>query len=221
MSAGIVPKIEVTGLQAAGKYLQQVQRVVRTKATPRLVALAWELRRKIQEELSITGKGPAAPGSPPRKKTGRLQRSIKFRMDGDMSVLIGSTGRTHGWYGRIHENGAVLKTRLPVLKTFAQGEDGPIEYARNPTRIRLETQAQADRATRINQWLSRRGAQARYYAKRTDINHRQDADMYADGFVPEFETKENARVRFPARPFVGPVIKDNMARIPYAFENLF
>jgi len=181
---------------------------------------AYEVWKDMRAGMSIPGNGkPSKPGTPPHKQRGRLVQSVLYGMDGDQEAVIGSVPRKDRWYGKLHEHGGQFQTKSPILKRYSAGDEGWAEFARNPRKVALVSQAQADRATKINKWLAGKAARARYYANRTDVSHKQDKRLYAEGFAPEYEGEKTATVRFPARPFARPALDKNLYRLPWAFKD--
>lgn len=176
------------------------------------------IRRDMRDALNVTGgkNKPSPAGSAPHRKKGLLRNSIMFGMDGDSEVVIGSMPRSYGWYGKIHEHGAKLATKMQILRKYAAGDWGPLSFSRNPPRGELVSQAQADRATKINRWLAKRAANARWVNKQGWTSDKVSAPDA--GFEPEYEAPQNAFLNFPARPFALPTLMRNLDKIPLEFR---
>ena len=111
-------------------------------------------------------KKPSRPGSPPHTQTGRLKRSIRYEVDkATPDVVIGPVNEIAGRLWHLHEHGGVAKKRRRLKRhRFRAGEFGPVRVKQQGStakfaRIRLQTAAQANRATRlIEEENQRRGA---------------------------------------------------------------
>jgi phage gpG-like protein len=117
-------------------------------------------------------KNPSLPGTPPSTQTGRLKRSIRYERFPD-TVLIGPVNEIAGKLWNLHEFGGVRKRRRKLRRhKFRVGEYGPISAKTRGIkttflRIRLQTAAQANRATRlIEEENERRATQRARYPRR-------------------------------------------------------
>lgn len=176
------------------------------------------VRRDMRESLSPEGgrtRSPSAPGTPPHRQRGFLRNSILFSMDGDSSVIVGSMPRSYGWYGKIHEHGGKLRTKRQILRVYSAGDLGPLAFTRNPPRGELASQAQADRATKINRWMAKKAANARWHNSKWAEEKVSSPEA---GFEPEYEAPQDAFLNFPARPFARPALIRNLDKIPPAFR---
>ena len=119
-------------------------------------------------------KKPSLPGQPPHTQTGHLKRVIRYDVQKErQQVQIGPANEYSRTIWNLHEFGGVPKRRKARRsRRFKVGEFGPARVKTagfKPTyhRIRLQTAAQASRATRlIEQETQRRATQRARYPKR-------------------------------------------------------
>ena len=117
-------------------------------------------------------KKPSNPGSPPSSPTGMLRRVLRYEVNRDkQEAVVGPVNEIAGRLWNLHEFGGVVTKRRKLKRhRFRVGEYGPIRQinATKFARIKLLTQAQANRATRlIQEENERRGAsKPRRYPKR-------------------------------------------------------
>lgn len=139
-------------------------------------------------------KKPSAPGSPPNTPTGHLKRVIRYEADRDrQEVVIGAVNEYSRTIWSLHEFGGSQrsKPRLLKVKTFRVGDFGPVrvkqinEYKTEMVRARLNSEAQAQRATELVR----------------EENQRRMADA-------------RKRRRYPKRPFMGPALETQKNRLP-------
>ena len=108
-------------------------------------------------------KKPSRPGSPPHTQTGRLKQSIRYEANKSLpDVVIGPVNEIAGRLWHLHEHGGIARKRKRLKRhRFRAGEFGPVRVKQPGkfARARLQTAAQANRATRlIEQENQRRGA---------------------------------------------------------------
>ena len=101
-------------------------------------------------------KKPSRPGSPPNTQTVMLRRVIRYEVANNQTeVLIGPVNEIAGRLWNLHEFGGVATKRRKLKPhRFKVGEYGPIRVKHQGiktsfARIRLQTSAQANRATRL------------------------------------------------------------------------
>ena len=101
-------------------------------------------------------KKPSKPGSPPHTQTGMLKRVIRYEVASNKTeVAIGPVNEIAGRIWNLHEfGGTATKRRKLKPHRFKVGEHGPIRVKHQGiktsfARIRLQTSAQASRATRL------------------------------------------------------------------------
>ncbi|MFN3193906.1 MAG: hypothetical protein ACE361_25570 [Aureliella sp.] len=130
-------------------------------------------------------KKPSSPGSPPHTQTGRLKRSIRYEVDRSQpDVVVGPINEIAGRLWNMHEFGGIAKRRRKLKRyRFRVGEHGPIRVktlgnAAKFARIRLQTAAQASRATRLIEEENQRRsvAKPRRYPKRPFMRPALDAN---------------------------------------------
>lgn len=101
---------KIEGGDATVRYLRTVSPVIQSEIDRTMRELAVKLTAKVKaEKLS---------GQVLRNRTGRLRRSINFRMAGEGSAHVVATVGTNLEYGRIHElGGAVtIKEHLRMVR---------------------------------------------------------------------------------------------------------
>ena len=141
-------------------------------------------------------KKPSRPGTPPHTPTGRLKRSIRYEVTAN-DVVIGPVNEIGGKLWNLHEfGGRVRGRRLLKAHRFSPGEFGPIRVKTQGFnvsfhRIRLISDAQADRATRlIEQENERRSGEVRNYPQRPfmgpalNINRPRLPKLWANSVKP-------------------------------------
>lgn len=111
-------------------------------------AIRLTARRSIRRK-----KKPSTPGTPPNTQSGRLKRAIRYEINGD-SIIIGPVNEIAGKLWNLHEFGGKKKRKLLKSHQFKVGEFGPARAKQaglntSFVRIRLQTAAQANRATRL------------------------------------------------------------------------
>lgn len=130
-------------------------------------------------------KKPSRPGSPPHTQTGMLKRVIRYEVNSSKTgVAIGPVNEIAGRIWNLHEfGGTATKRRKLKPHRFKVGEYGPIRVKQHGlkatfARIRLQTSAQANRATRlIEEENKRRGDnKPRVYPKRPFMKPALDAN---------------------------------------------
>ena len=120
-------------------------------------------------------KVPSRPGTPPHTPTGMLKRVIRHGVTPDKTqVVIGPINEIAGRLWNLHEFGGVA-TRRRQLKAmrFRVGDFGPVVAEQSGfktrfVRAKLQTEAQANRATRLlTEEIERRAStRPRKYPKR-------------------------------------------------------
>lgn len=137
-------------------------------------------------------KKPSAPGQPPHTQTGHLKRMIAYEVDKQNQLAdIGPVNKYAQTIWHLHEFGGVRTVRLLRPHQFKVGEFGQIrKTGKNEfARIKLETQAQANRATRLVAEENRE------------------------------RLSRGRRRRYPKRPFMGPALLANKNRLPEFWRN--
>ncbi|TWU39323.1 hypothetical protein [Novipirellula artificiosorum] len=148
-------------------------------------AIRLTARRSIKRK-----KGPSRPGTAPHTQTGNIKRTIRYDVGKQkQDVAVGPVRVTASKLWELHEHGGTKTSgkRQLVHSTFRVGDFGPIRkgrivrrttksgrtqtyrYADKYQRIKLKTQAQAARATRlIAEENARRASDnlVRHYPKR-------------------------------------------------------
>jgi phage gpG-like protein len=120
-------------------------------------------------------KKPSNPGSPPSSPTGMLRRVLRYEVDLEKKeAVIGPVNEIAGRIWNLHEFGGVVTKRRKLKRhRFKVGEHGPIRVKHQGiktsfARIRLQTSAQANRATRLIEEENDRRSdnKPRHYPKR-------------------------------------------------------
>jgi len=153
-------------------------------------------------------KKPSRPGAPPHTPTGHLKRVIRYDVDQQQTeVLIGPTNEYTRTIWNLHEFGGSAEPRPKLLKRqkLQVGDYGPVRrsaamlrdqggrFVRRGeqfARVKLTTQAQADRATRLVE--------------------NENALRIADA---------KKRRHYPKRPFMGPALQRMESRLPSFWKN--
>lgn len=153
-------------------------------------------------------KKPSLPGSPPHTPTGHLKRVIRYDVDEHESeVVVGPTNEYARTIWNLHEFGGSVRPKVRLLKThkFQVGEYGPVRrdgvmlrdragrFARRSkrfARVKLASQSQADRATRIVE--------------------NENVLRLADAKILRW---------YPKRPFMGPALERMESRLPSFWKN--
>lgn len=136
-------------------------------------------------------KTTSQPGSPPHTQTGRLKRSIRYEVVDATTVVVGPVNELAGKIWNLHEFGGRTQRRKLRQHRFAVGEFGPVaaEQVGIKTSFRRGRIRTAAQAERANRLIA----------------------------------EENARratvVRYPKRPFMGPALEANRARLPKFWAN--
>lgn len=130
-------------------------------------------------------KNSSRRGSPPHTQTGMLKRVIRYEVNSSKtSVAIGPVNEIAGRIWNLHEfGGTATKRRQLKPHRFKVGEYGPIRVKQQGlktsfARIRLETSAQASRATRLIEEENERRSdnKPRHYPKRPFMKPALDAN---------------------------------------------
>ncbi len=131
--------------------------------------------RKTAKRSIRKRKKASKPGSPPNTQIGMLKRVIRYDVTNNRTVVaIGPVNEIAGRIWNLHEfGGTATKRRKLKPHRFKVGEHGPIRVKHHGiktsfARIRLQTSAQANRATRlVEEENERRGDnKPRHYPKR-------------------------------------------------------
>ncbi|MCY2977254.1 MAG: hypothetical protein NTU79_01135 [Planctomycetota bacterium] len=178
------------------------------KANFRSLGHAGGAIRKTAARSIRRGKKPSKPGEAPHTPTGHLKRVIRYEVDERQSeVVIGPANEYSRTIWNLHEFGGTVRPKARLLKAhkFQVGEYGPIRrsgamqrdkrgrFARRGktfARVKLLTEAQANRATRI-------------------VNS-ENAMRIADSKKPR---------TYPKRPFMGPALDKLRDRLPKFWAN--
>ena len=140
-------------------------------------------------------KKPSKPGQPPHTPTGALKRVLRYAVDKQKTeAAIGPINEYARTIWNLHEFGGVTRKRLRLLKPhrFRVGEFGPIRKGSGKqfSRVRLMSEAQARRATQLVEQEN------------------------------QLRLSESRKLRrYPKRPFMGPALDANRARLPKFWQD--
>ena len=173
---------------------QLVQRKVQAASFRSLGHASGAIRLTARRSIRRSKK-PSKPGQPPHTPTGALKRVIRYAVDQQKTeAAIGPINEYAKTIWNLHEFGGVTRKRLRLLKAhhFRVGDFGPIKKkaGKGFTRVRLLTEAQARRATRL-----------------IDEENRM---RVADARILR---------RYPKRPFMRPALDTNRNRLPKFWED--
>lgn len=167
------------------------------------------LTKAMKRTLSVPGNGdPSRPGSPPHKQSGILQRSIRYDKESDTNVVVGSQkrwSRQEGWYGGLHEHGAVTRRKVVTKTSIGDTLILPGGGGRNKRGGRYKI---TDRKI-----ISEKQRKMVHAVKHQIIRGRSK-NQRLQNLVMKDKT-----VTLPARPFARPTLMENLHRIPYSFRD--
>ncbi|MGV3483367.1 MAG: hypothetical protein ACO1RT_02985 [Planctomycetaceae bacterium] len=143
-------------LQSRTQFNSQPLRRKVDQATFRSLGHAGGAIRLTAKRSIRRNKQPSRPGTAPHTPTGMLKRVIRYEVGpAKDSVAIGPINEIAGKLWNLHEFGGVArKRRLLKSHRFSPGDYGPVRvqaagFNTKFERIRLQTAAQASRATRL------------------------------------------------------------------------
>jgi len=177
--------------------------------------------RLAAQRLIRTRQTASPPGSPPSTRAGALRRSILYAMEGEFAAVIGPSVNLISDVARAHEHGGMQRPRS--LRGFnreellAQGTNwklevgghGPIGDASGTAYIKFTSGAQVEKSRRYIE-TAQSDAFGNTKRARTQADKRRiRAAVAAHGGV----------ANYPARPFMGPALMQNVDRLPALWSN--
>lgn len=177
--------------------------------------------RLAARRLIRTRQASSNPGDPPNTRRGALRNSILYAVEGDHTVVIGPAIHLISDVARVHEHGGTQRPRSLRGVSEAEamiagtnwklevGGHGPIEDASGTAYIKFTSPAQVDKSMRFIYTASEDAfgntRKARFQAEK----RRARAQVAAQGGV----------ATYPARPFMGPALMQNVDRLPAFWAN--
>ena len=135
-------------------------------------------------------KKPSSPGMPPHTPTGMLKRVIRYEVNSSKdNVVIGPVNEIAGRLWNLHEFGGIKKRKPLKPHQFRVGEFGPIRQIHSTKFARIKLKTAAQ-------------------ANRASL-------LIAN----ENRTRAALTLRYPKRPFMGPALEANRARLPQFWKN--
>ena len=198
-------------IKVRGKIKDETGQVLKKAKTAAITSLGQAgayIRGIAKRSVKVSPK-PAAPGSPPHSRQGKLKNAIAFAVEKDrQDVVVGPNASAVGQIGSTHEFGGVEPPKKPpVLRennwVLRVGGHGPI-------RIEGDTVIVAKLTTPTQVELSKSLVPAA-----VELSHFK----YVDALLA-FWVGGASKVRhYPARPLMGPALQVSKARLPQFWAN--
>jgi hypothetical protein len=176
--------------------------------------------RLAARRLIRTRQTSSQPGSPPNTRRGALRNSILYAVEGDHTVVIGPAVHLISDVARVHEHGGrqrprgVIGGRESALiagtnwKLFPGGH-GPIPNASGTVYIKFVSTAQVNKSIDYIETAPDDAFGNTLKARRQAEKRRIRAAVAAQGGI----------ATYPARPFMGPALMQNLDRLPPLWAN--
>lgn len=196
-----------------------VKKAVRRAAWKNLRHSAAGLRKAAQY-LIKTRQTSSVPGSPPSTRKGALRNSILFAVEGDHTAVIGPSVNLISDVARVHEHGGKQRPR-GIISGFAGnriadanwnlyvGGHGPIPDSDGTAYIKFVSQAQVNKSLDYIETAPDDAFGNTLKARRQQEKRRIIAAVRAAG----------GWANYPARPFMGPALMNNLDRLPALWAN--
>ena len=198
-----------------------VRNAVKRAAWKNLAHAAAGLRKAAQYSIK-TRAASSEPGSPPTTRKGALRRSILFALEGDSVAVIGPSVNLISDVARAHEHGGKQRPRAIVNAASSTriagtnwemyiGGHGPIAdpKGQGTVYIKFLSNAQVNKSldyidTAPDDAFGNTLKERRRQEKRRVISAVKAAGGWAN---------------YPARPFMGPALMNNLDRLPALWSN--
>jgi hypothetical protein len=197
-----------------------VKKAVRRAAWKNLAHAAAGLRKVAQ--FSIKTRATSSDrGQPPHTRQGALRRSILFAVESHSVAVIGPSVTMISDVARAHEHGGPQRPR--ATRGVSEGEaiiagtnwklelggHGPIPDASGTAYIKFVSSAQIDKSLRFIYSAPPEAFGNTRKARLQSEKRRIRAAVAASGGV----------ANYPARPFMGPALMENLDRLPAMWAN--
>jgi hypothetical protein len=197
-----------------------VKKAVRRAAWKNLAHSAAGLRKVAQFSIKTRAASSDA-GQPPHTRQGALRRSILFAVESDSVAVIGPSVTMISDVARAHEHGGPQRPRS--TRGVSEGEaiiagtnwklelggHGPIPDASGTAYIKFVSSAQIDKSLRFIYSAPPEAFGNTRKARLQSEKRRIRAAVAASGGV----------ANYPARPFMGPALMENLDRLPAMWAN--
>lgn len=197
-----------------------VKKAVRRAAWKNLAHSAAGLRKVAQFSIKTRAASSDA-GQPPHTRQGALRRSILFAVESDSVAVIGPSVTMISDVARAHEHGGPQRPR--ATRGVSEGEaiiagtnwelelggHGPIPDASGTAYIKFVSSAQIDKSLRFIYSAPPEAFGNTRKARLQSEKRRIRAAVAASGGV----------ANYPARPFMGPALMENLDRLPAMWAN--
>lgn len=197
-----------------------VKKAVRRAAWKNLAHSAAGLRKVAQFSIKTRAASSDA-GQPPHTRQGALRRSILFAVESDSVAVIGPSVTMISDVARAHEHGGPQRPRATRGVSEAEaiiagtnwelelGGHGPIPDASGTAYIKFTSSAQIDKSLRFIYSAPPEAFGNTRKARLQSEKRRIRAAVAASGGV----------ANYPARPFMGPALMENLDRLPAMWAN--
>jgi hypothetical protein len=197
-----------------------VKKAVRRAAWKNLAHSAAGLRKVAQFSIKTRAASSDA-GQPPHTRQGALRRSILFAVESDSVAVIGPSVTMISDVARAHEHGGPQRPRATRGVSEAEsiiagtnwelelGGHGPIPDASGTAYIKFVSSAQIDKSLRFIYSAPPEAFGNTRKARLQSEKRRIRAAVAASGGV----------ANYPARPFMGPALMENLDRLPAMWAN--
>lgn len=198
----------------------EVKRAVRRAAFKNLGHAGASLRLAARR-LIKTRQASSDPGEPPNTRRGALRNSILYAVEGDHTVVIGPAVHLISDVARVHEHGGTQRPRSLRGKSEAQlltagtnwelfvGGHGPIGDSGGTAYIKFTSKAQVEKSQRYIESAPEDAfgntRKARFQAEKRRIRAQV--------------ARQGGLATYPARPFMGPALAQNVDRLPALWAN--
>jgi hypothetical protein len=198
-----------------------VRKAVKRAAWKNLAHAAAGLRKAAQYSIK-TRQTSSQAGTPPNTRKGALRRSILFAVENGVTAVIGPSVNLISDVARAHEHGGPQRPRSTRGVSESEaiiagtnwklelGGHGPIpDFYGDTAYIKFVSSAQIDKSLRYI-YTAPPEAFGNTNKLRTSAERRQiRARIAASGGVADY----------PARPFMGPALMNNLDRLPALWSN--
>jgi hypothetical protein len=177
--------------------------------------------RLAARRLIRTRQASSQPGSPPSTRRGALRNSILFAVEGDHTVVIGPSVTLISDVARVHEHGGTQRPRSLRGVSEAEaviagtnwklevGGHGPIPDSSGTAYIKFTSPAQVDKSLRFI-----------YTAPENAFGNTRKARLQAEKRRARAAVAAHGGIaNYPARPFMGPALMNNLDRLPAHWAN--
>jgi hypothetical protein len=197
-----------------------VRKAVKRAAWKNLAHAAAGLRKAAQYSIK-TRVASSEPGTPPTTRKGALRRSILFAVENGVTAVIGPSVNLISDVARAHEHGGKQRPRSTRGVSESEaiiagtnwklelGGHGPIPDASGTAYIKFVSSAQIDKSLRFIYTAPPEAFGNTRKARASAEKRRIRAAVAASGGVADY----------PARPFMGPALMNNLDRLPALWSN--